>query len=231
MNQKGFTAVEMVFVIAVVGVVAAVVAPAITGSSDAAKAQRMMKSASDVESTLKALINEFGGRTFGVGDPQYVGTTLYHEFDIIGTRAASFAVTGDMIKPDVVFFSGSPVPIELANAYRRSELGSIPGIYSNVNEFGSIEIKIIGLDGIKMYVDNDTSFNCAPSSYHTISFYDANGGSKNIFLNVLQKAGSSLLELPTANEGAEVCIKQGDWIYYSESFDGETYSEIYYTFK
>lgn len=228
MKQKGFTAVEMVFVIAVVGVVAAVVAPAISGNQDAVKAQRLMKAATDIENTVNTFVNEAGSNTV----IQNLGSNLYFEYNIMDTQIISLVVSGKIVDPGALL-GGSPVPSALINTYNRAELGPVSGISNHYDEFGANNIKITGFEDTAVYLRQNSVFSCASgASYSTIDFYDTNGSSmsQGIALNVMQKAGSALSDLPVAG-GSEVCLKQGRWIYVSYVDEGVTYRDLYYILK
>jgi len=67
--QRGFTLIELVVVVAVIGVLIAIVAPNITGSRDGANAQLMVRSANSIAQNWQMIHQQCGTNSAVVGNP------------------------------------------------------------------------------------------------------------------------------------------------------------------
>lgn len=67
--QRGFTLIELVVVVAVIGVLIAIVAPNITGSRDGANAQLMVRSANSIAQNWQMINQQCGTNSAVTGNP------------------------------------------------------------------------------------------------------------------------------------------------------------------
>lgn len=85
--QKGFTLIELVVVVAVLGILIAIVAPGITGSRDGANSQLLVRSANSIAQNWQMIAQQCGTPTQVSGSP--IGTLT----DVIFTGATAVNAT------------------------------------------------------------------------------------------------------------------------------------------
>ncbi|WP_171020253.1 prepilin-type N-terminal cleavage/methylation domain-containing protein [Hydrogenophaga sp. 2FB] len=84
--QKGFTLIELVVVVAVIGVLIAIVAPSITGSRDGANAQLLVRSANSIAQNWQMINQQCGTNSAVASSP--IGTMTEVVFAGTGINAA-----------------------------------------------------------------------------------------------------------------------------------------------
>lgn len=108
--SKGFTLIELMIVVSIIGILSAVAIPAYQNYVGKSQASRVMVEAGGLRSLLEACINE-GKTTIGSGndecDPEAVGSTL-----IDGASQTSAVLPAGHGVPQVTFFADGSVEVE-----------------------------------------------------------------------------------------------------------------------
>ena len=125
--QHGFTLLELVVVVAIMGILIAIVAPSISGSTDGSKAEMLLKVSNDIASNW-SLINQSCGTSSAVAsnpipaspntaenvvfagsaDVSATYTTCYAQSKVLPMNEVAQAVSGT---PDTYTIQGVPVAI------------------------------------------------------------------------------------------------------------------------
>lgn len=109
-SSAGFTLIELMIVVAIIGILAAVALPAYQAHVAKSQAARVMTEASALRSLLESCVNE-GKITIGAGDrdcdPSAVGSNL-----ITGVSQTGAALPAGTGVPQVTFIPGGAITIE-----------------------------------------------------------------------------------------------------------------------